>query len=498
VVVRKRTVEDISAALLQPDVPQGPEAKPGDPQISAVHQFLVACGDICEDHCIVDLGAGGGMLAGCMDQIWQDPRKPPRYVAVDLPDALGKLSLPTRIHNNSEKVEFSAFLAGRAAELSDRIDLVVIRNVFHELDILLTAKLLATLNNSLRPGTMIYIQDVSTLPNAERASAGWDWERFKAFLGGVGFEPTGSVLTSRTGIEWFFASMETIPNPLDESTVAARCALERGKQKRGMHEKLRAVAQDYAREEASAEYIWLSLEVAALDQQIGSYELTLEAAAPPPQRVFVGNLDLPLRPSADPKNSIVGAVLNNPAGLVATVRNKDDIDIALLIRESRSTVWFAGYSLKLTFRLEENREAIRNAASRGVSLRFLVVDPASDAAVLRSRQPVYADPLDLMRDIAATIADYEDFTTALSADEGLPQSMELRATIAPLSCSFFFIDDLCFASFYSHHLTGTSAPCLVFARQTGGTLGYYELLREEFREAFERASPLNRRSNPDG
>jgi len=480
----------VSAALARPEPPQGNEVKPGDPQVSAVYQCLTHFSGLKPVDCVVDLGSGSGLLATIIADIWKAGDLVPRYVAVDLELPLSALSLPPRIHNNSEKVEFSEFMASRLDVLAPHIRLVVIRNVFHELDILQTAALLTNLNNRLLPGTAIYIQDMAILPNAERGNAGWDPECFSTFLTKIGFSPTMPGLTSRTGINWFFTTLETSQTKLVEAKVAAECASQRRSQKRKMHDTLRQLNPDYEREEAAGEIVYLSVELASIDLQLGTFEDTLgqDRSAREQAHVELGGVNVPLKPSA----RVAGALAvvtheQNSVGLVATVRNKEDIDISELITGSKSIVWFAGYSQKLTFQLPENRTAIAEACRRGVGLKFLITDPTSHAAIVRASLPVYPDGSDLIHDIHTAISNF----TKLVTEESLGPSgrcageVALRMTMSPPPCSYFLIDNLCFMSIYSHHLTGTAAPCLVFSERDPGNVGYYELLREEFRAAFE-------------
>jgi hypothetical protein len=485
--VLKRTpsTSEISAALSRPEPPQSRELKDGDPQVAAVYQYMSQFTDLTPDDCIVDLGSGSGLLSTVLDDIWPSDRKPPRYVAVDLLEPLSKLSLPFRVHNNSEKVLFDDFFGLRANELSSAIKLVIIRNVFHELDICTTARVLSGLNSALPPGTPIYIQDMSILPNPERGNAGWDSELFQSFLTTIGFSPVVPTLTSHSGIDWFFTTITTIPREIPASEAATACAAERHKQKLALHERLLASKEDYSDDSATARWVDLSLQVSALDLQLGQHAQesasSSPSAEPTPskQRILLRKGAL----AGDGEGPI------NPVGFLSGVRNKEEIDIASMIAASKKIVRFAGYSQKYTFALPDNLSAIEAAAERGVSLQFLISDPAAAATLVRANAQLYSTSTELITDIEDSIGHYARFIAHLRAGgkDHIGSRIEMRLTDSIYPCSYFVIDDLCFVSLYMQRLSGSLGPCLVFEDEGGSEVGYYHLLLQEFAVVFASA-----------
>src|SRR3970040_468521 len=99
---------------------QAREGKAGDPQLSALCQFL-AQSDLTDSKVIVDFGAGNGVLPEYMARIWSDTRASPEYWAVDLSNMLDQLSLPRRIHNNSRKYTLDEFYAEALPKDASRI-----------------------------------------------------------------------------------------------------------------------------------------------------------------------------------------------------------------------------------------------------------------------------------------------------------------------------------------------------------------------------------------
>jgi hypothetical protein len=494
----KTTLEDLAAALSQPPPTQSREIKAGDPQVAAGVQYLSLFKDLSQEDCIVDLGAGEGLLATLMTQAWSAGDRLPRYVAVDLPDPLSKLSMPLAVHNNSEKVEFADFFERRCAELRERIRLVVIRNVFHELNIQETAFVIVSLNNLLIPSTRIYIQDLATLQPPERGNVAWSRERFTAFLHDIGFSPTGTQLESYGGTDWFFTDFVTSAAPLDEARVAEACSGQRRLQKMELHEKARALGPPYGDRGTVVDDLRANLEISFLDLQLEAFAATKVPAEERVTSRSLSGFEIPIRPVSADRAALLcadEASVRAATGVIGGLRNKEELDIPQLILNSRSTVWFWGYSLRKTFALPDNQRALSVAVASGVDLKFLVADPTGVAAALRGRQPAYSHAEELVNDILATIDDYESLTDEAPWPAHKQEGrIALRTTISPPPCSFFIIDDLAFVSLYSHHVTGSSAPCLVFGKIPEGSLGYYELLRGEFQEAFRAAADVGKGS----
>jgi ribosomal protein L11 methylase PrmA len=130
----KNHLEKYLAGLNHPEAPQHRAGGDGDPQIAALHQHLMDSVALGPTDVILDIGSGTGVLATAILAVWAE-KAPPRYVAVDLEGPLKELALPAAIHNNSEKIEYKYFFEKETKDYLMRPALVVIRNVFHELDI---------------------------------------------------------------------------------------------------------------------------------------------------------------------------------------------------------------------------------------------------------------------------------------------------------------------------------------------------------------------------
>ncbi len=86
--------------------------------------------------------------------------------------------------------------------------LVIIRNVFHELDISATAKLIYTLASNLTNNDTLFIQDFELFPKLERDNACWTPDMFKALLGSCGFSVKVTPCESGIGNKYFNVEAE--------------------------------------------------------------------------------------------------------------------------------------------------------------------------------------------------------------------------------------------------------------------------------------------------
>lgn len=329
--------------LTRPEPPQNRSGKDGDPQLAALHQLLVDRASMQRDgDIIVDIGSGAGVLATAISKIWGKKRTP-RYVAVDLEKSLENLALPISIHNNSEKIEFSQFFDYEISRYSGKQALVVIHNVFHELDIDTTGNLLAKLNTHLEPETMIYIQDMQRLPRAERGNAGWDAERFADLLRGLNMNPQQFELASHGGTRWFALIAAPTGQRTSQKEAALACAEQRRLQKRQMVLEIEQLNLAY-NEETAPDVQVLSIELSNIELQLGRHDRLHDAANSVLSGLDIGGAVVPLYPSSDKQGFSVAVdrdALMSDTGVVAVLKTKDVIDIPKLIENAIGIVWFA-------------------------------------------------------------------------------------------------------------------------------------------------------------
>ncbi len=86
--------------------------------------------------------------------------------------------------------------------------LVIIRNVFHELDIFKTAKLIYTLTSNLTDKDTLFIQDLELFPKQERDNACWIPDMFKVLLESCGFSSKVTPCETSSGNKYFNVEAE--------------------------------------------------------------------------------------------------------------------------------------------------------------------------------------------------------------------------------------------------------------------------------------------------
>lgn len=478
------------SGLTTPDPPQPQSGRDGDPQLAALHQFLMDHSTLGPADPILDIGAGSGVLVAAIQEIWPAGLAP-RYIAIDEPEPLHALSLPAQIHNNSEKLLLSDFLS-QDRSWGERV-LVVVRNIVHELDIWETAVLLKALNTRLSATATIYVQDLETLPRAERGNAGWDADCFTNMLHRLGMECELFGLSSWSGTRWFALRTHPSGRDMPEHEVVRICADARREQKGKLAAKI-AELNAGTSEETALDLVVLSIELANIELQLGRVDS--EGAATTAETFLeVSGVEIPLRPSSERQAFSVTAdsqdVLEQ-TGIAGVLRTKECLDIPRLIDSATRRVYFAGFSNHLTFERAENVEALCGALSRGVEVKVLICDPTSPIAEARASEPVYADPGELFREIDRSVAAARDFWLRKCRDLSLESRgpFEVRLTGSVPPCSYFLADDLCVASFYTGRLSGNVAPSLLFVPTGGRSVGLFEILLDEFRETYSEAVVL--------
>lgn len=481
-----------------PDEMQEPPGPAGDPQLTALAQFLqTLAGALGRDDVILDIGSGHGILAHTLLNIWPEDTVRPWYYAVDREDVLDKLGLPRAIHNHSQKIPFSEFVAGRLPCQPQQVKVAVLRNILHELNITTTAEVLLALSKLAKVGGQVYVQDIVSLPKGERENAGWPSDLLRMVLEGLGFDCGSPVLhDSRSGTRWFTMILKHSPaHPVLSLPDATRLVADGREQQRQLRTTRLAELGDNP--ETLSEYIMLSTEEAALALQLQQYRYTATTQ-------FAGTrvvADLPLLPlPASPLDYVeeMPASTRARSGLRGILSSKNFIDLPALFRMAVSRLWFAGYSERLLFNIPEVRASLSDAALRGVDIRILLVNPESPAAQARSLSDAYAKPEDLFEDIQTTCVGFAEFEKDLRA--AAVDTAEVQCTLrfcpSMLSSSFFFVDDLCICSLYSANLTGGAGAAFVFRSSSVQPNGYFQVLLREFQSAWANCEDKTAETRP--
>ena len=470
-----------------PDEMQEPPGPDGDPQLTAQIQFLqTLAGELGRDDVILDVGSGRGMLAYALLQVWAEETVRPFYYAVDNEEVLDKLGLPHAIHNHSQKVPFTEFVAGRLPCPAQQVKVVVLRNILHELDIRETAEVLVAVSKIAKLGGQAYIQDFVSLSKGERENAGWPSDLLRMVLEELGFDCGSPVLhRSRSGTEWFTMILKhRSGRPVPSIPDATRLVAAGREQQR--HLRTSRLAELGENQETLPEYIMLSTEEAALAVQLQKHRYTATTQISG-TRVIADLPLLPLPESPLDYAEEMPASTQARSGLRGILSSKNFIDLPALLRRAVSRLWFAGYSERLLFNIPEVRAALKDAALQSVDIRILLVDPDSPAAQARSVSDAYAKPDDFFDDINTTrlgFAQFEDDLRESVISETQKIQCSLRLCTSMLSSSFFFVDDLCICSLYSANLTGGAGAALVFKSSSIQPNGYFQVLLREFQSAW--------------
>jgi hypothetical protein len=476
------------------DSPQRPPGKPGDPQLAALYQYLLEKKNrLTPDEAIVDFGCGEAIVGHIIAKLW-DKNAPPHYVAVDLPDNLSRIGFPASVHNNSRKISVDDFLKQDLPAIAGKVQVIIIRNVLHELDIIQTARLFAALIQHLKADTDIYLQDMVNLPRGERGNAGWTPDCLGDFLTSIGIQYHRMEQESFGGTSWFTFIGHVKGMHRDEYFVAQSCAKARERQKSLILEKL-AQLRNSKESTDTLNLVTLQNDCASIDLQLADFLKLAVMDNQDPKDIELRGIGILAKLNqlgSTEYAEVVSQGIFLKSGLAAILATKELLDIPGILRNCRESVAFAGYSQRALFQHQRNIDAMKGILQRGGSIRILLCDPDSTAAQLRSKEAVYLDPSNLIKEILATIDDGMLFHSQCIEQMGAEAArrFEMRISSHAPSCSYFIVDDSCFVSLYSHRLTGSRGPCLVFKSVPDVVYGYYEILKQDFMHLFAKASQL--------
>jgi hypothetical protein len=484
-----KLIASLVDSLSRPEPPQAQEGKPGDPQLSALCQFLLQMSEKGQHQVIVDFGCGNGVLAHFLDKVYSGDKQTPQYWAIDLPESLNSLSLPVRIHNNSKKYATDYFLNTVLPNTEIEISTFVLRNVLHELDIVTTAKLFTALKTYLSPSTLIYIQDMARLAKPERGNVGWNKDLLVKCLEELNFKAASFDLISYGGVPWFsiICSVSLEPSEINVQKIVAKY---RTTQLEMIETQVIDASQDW---ENTTELLLLQHEFTSLALQLrraGSLPYNTELE-PSLQKMNI--------PTSKPQSSqfeytcTMGPAVSSNSGLIAMISNKNLLDFPALISSAKKIISFGGYSNRPLFLSINNKIALNKAILKGVIINVLVVDPASRPARLRAEEPIYDSPEQFIINIETTIELGKKFYENIVSEIGMQQASKLfkfKASARTPRWSYFIVDDTCYLSFYSITMTGSAAPCFIFRGLPGVINNYYHVVKQEFTQLFEESINL--------
>ena len=157
---------------------------------------------------VFDIGCGAGILLNrlvAIDAFAQNTKW--IYFGVDFPEHVQKvlaLARDLNVHRRVDATALSSFYdSWPNIDLAPHPYIVIIRNVFHELDIDQTATLLHHLKNNLTADDVVIIQDLQVFPVSERGNACWLPSNFCELLKTLGLQATVVSEPTARGNRWF-------------------------------------------------------------------------------------------------------------------------------------------------------------------------------------------------------------------------------------------------------------------------------------------------------
>jgi tetratricopeptide (TPR) repeat protein len=281
---------------------QSVEAAATDVQLKTFALTLATQISSSECGTIVDIGCGSGILLQRLVDL-ESFKRASRwvYVASDHNEVLEEvlqLATKLRIHRRVEVLPLELLHSHWVKdEQFSKPTIVVVRNVFHELNIVETAKLLNTIANSINWGDLVLIQDLQVFPSAERGNACWNLSNFVGVLTRIGMSAVGVEEPTRSGNQWFtLVCHRTSQNSLDLTKVTQIVIDERSKQYHRWTGFGSLVLKDNRSQRIAL--LDLDLQLAALQKQLLDVNApTIEAPTPDRQRdiaskTFAAHLDL--------------------------------------------------------------------------------------------------------------------------------------------------------------------------------------------------------------
>jgi len=186
-----------------PERPQRIEEIQGDFQLAGLNTLLHSYLSSSPNAKILDIGCGNGVLMGKLVEINAFETYPKfEYIGFDFPDKLNdafatanKFMILSHVKLLQCEIEWTEYMEAPC--------IVVIRNVFHELMIDDAAKLIHEICMFLPENSVLLLQDMTTLPVAEKMRVGWLGIHLSNIFKKGGIRVNHTPDTSKRGIDVF-------------------------------------------------------------------------------------------------------------------------------------------------------------------------------------------------------------------------------------------------------------------------------------------------------
>lgn len=155
---------------------------------------------------VLDIGCGKGILLSKLSQGQAFIKQVGwMYVGADynnLDDIL-QLAMKLKLHRRCDVIKLDILYDSWISSVRvPEPTIIFIRNVFHELDIHSTARLLHLLVQNMHSEDTLLIQDLLVFPQAERGNVCWDTECLESALCRLDFNPIPAKAKSNSGAQW--------------------------------------------------------------------------------------------------------------------------------------------------------------------------------------------------------------------------------------------------------------------------------------------------------
>ncbi len=223
---------------------------------------------------IIDIGCGNGILLRRLSEIESFAKKNQWfYIGVDFQEKLKKivdLAYELGIHRRADVINLGNLYTSWLEKLIySKPLIIIIRNVFHELNILQTAELLCLLTTRIGTNDLIIIQDISVFPIAERGNVCWVSSYFVRLIEHCGFSCTWVDEPTPKGNRWFtLIARLSIKSTLDVKKITDRVIAERKNQYEYWLQIDSFIPKDFERKNSRIALIDFDLQFAALQCQL--------------------------------------------------------------------------------------------------------------------------------------------------------------------------------------------------------------------------------------
>lgn len=183
--------------------PQSIEEIQGDLQLAGLSTVLNSIISKSSEPNIIDLGCGKGVLIAKLNELSAFQKNPKlNYIGFDKNEYLVD---SFKVASNLQLLEKIKLLAlhDNWDEHVNKKSIIVIRNVLHELVVSDAAKLVYKICHKLPKKSCFILQDMSTLPVAEKGKAGWLGVHLENIFNNAGFDTALTGDKSKNGVDIF-------------------------------------------------------------------------------------------------------------------------------------------------------------------------------------------------------------------------------------------------------------------------------------------------------